>query len=88
MNVPFLIFLIVVLVIFSAFFSSSEIIYATASKPRLENEAEGGDKRAKRALRIAEDDVRAIATILVGNNLVNSAATSVITLLCVEVFFS
>ncbi len=88
MNVPFLIFLVALLVILSAFFSSSEIVYATASKPRLENEAEEGNKRAKRALHITENYVRAIATILVGNNLVNIAATSVITLLCVEVFFT
>ena len=87
MNIPFLIFLVILLVILSAFFSSSETAYATASKPRLENEAEQGDKRAVRAVRITEDYVRAIATILVGNNLVNIAATAVITVLCTEHFF-
>ena len=74
------------LILISAFFSGSEIAYASASKPRLISEAEAGDKRAKRATDIVDNYVKAIATILVGNNLVNIAATSVITLLCVEYY--
>ena len=81
-----LVLLVVFLIIVSAFFSGSEIAYASASKPRLISEADGGDKRAKKALDIVENYVKAIATILVGNNLVNIAATSVITLLCVEYY--
>ena len=81
-----LILLVVLLILISAFFSGSEIAYASASKPRLISEADGGDKRAKKALDIVENYVKAIATILVGNNLVNIAATSVITLLCVEYY--
>ena len=81
-----LIFLVILLILISAFFSGSEIAYASASKPRLISEAEGGDRRAKKAVKIVDDYVRAIATILVGNNLVNIAATSVITLLCVEYY--
>ena len=81
-----LILLVVLLILISAFFSGSEIAYASASKPRLISEADGGDKRAKKAVDIVENYVKAIATILVGNNLVNIAATSVITLLCVEYY--
>lgn len=83
--------LIIVLVIFliclSAFFSGSEITYATASKPRISHEAEEGDKRAKRAQRIMDDYLHAISTILVGNNLVNIATSSLVTLLCVSHLF-
>ena len=81
-----LIFLVVLLIIISAFFSGSEIAYASASKPRLISEADAGDKRAKRAVGIVENYVKALATILVGNSLVNIAATSVITLICVEYY--
>jgi CBS domain containing-hemolysin-like protein len=81
-----LILLVILLILISAFFSGSEIAYASASKPRLISEAEAGDKRAKRATDIVDNYVKAIATILVGNNLVNIAATSVITLLCVEYY--
>ncbi len=81
-----LILLVILLILISAFFSGSEIAYASASKPRLISEAEAGDKRAKRATDIVDNFVKAIATILVGNNLVNIAATSVITLLCVEYY--
>ena len=82
-----LLFLVILLIILSAFFSGSEIAYASASKPRLVSEAEDGNKKAKKALSIVDDYIHVIATILVGNSLVNIAATSVITLLCVEYFF-
>ncbi|MBP5153526.1 MAG: HlyC/CorC family transporter [Lachnospiraceae bacterium] len=82
-----LIFLTVLLIGLSAFFSSSEIAYNQANKPRLRTLAEENDRRALRAQRIADDYNRMIATILVGNNLVNIASTTVITLLCVDHFF-
>ena len=82
-----LLLLVLLLILLSAFFSGSEIAYASASKPRLISEAEAGSKKAQKAMNVVDDYVKAIATILVGNNLVNIAATSVITLLCVEYYF-
>ena len=38
------------LIVCSAFFSSSEIVYASANRPRLKSAAEGGDRRARTAL--------------------------------------
>ena len=87
MSTGLIITLIVFLICLSAFFSGSEIVYATASKPRLHHEADEGSSRAKKALRIVEDYVRAISTILVGNNLVNIATASLVTLLCVSKLF-
>ncbi len=87
MSTTWLILFVVFLVICSGFFSASETAFATASKPRLKNEAEGGNPRAVRAEGIVEHFVQAISTILVGNNLVNIATTSVITLLCTEYYF-
>lgn len=73
--------LLLLLVLCSAFFSSSEISYATANKLHLRSAAEAGEKRAKGALWISEHFPKFLSTILVGNNLVNIAFSSVMTLL-------
>ena len=82
MNVPLLILLVIFLIALSAFFSSTEIAFAQANKARIKSLADDGDKKAVRAQSIIDDYVHAISTILVGNDLVNIAATSVVTLLC------
>ena len=87
MNVPLLILLVVFLIALSAFFSSTEIAFAQANKPRVKSLADDGNKKAVRAQKIIDDYVHAISTILVGNNLVNIAATSVVTLLCTGYYF-
>ncbi len=73
--------LLVVLVLCSAFFSSSEISYATANKLHIRSAAEAGDRRAKGAQWISDHFPKFLSTILVGNNLVNIAFSSVVTLL-------
>ena len=81
---PFLIIAVIFLVTGSAFFSSAEIAYNSASPHKLRAKAEAGDKRAILAQRINEFYTQALSTILVGNNLVNIATTSIITVLCIE----
>ena len=73
--------LMILLVLCSAFFSSSEISYATANKLHVRSAAETGDRRAKGALWISDHFPKFLSTILVGNNLVNIAFSSVMTLL-------
>jgi len=72
-----LIIAIIILIVFSAFFSSSETAYSTANLIRLRNLADENVKGARRALRIAENYDKTISTILVGNNLVNIASTTI-----------
>ncbi len=60
----------------SAFFSASEMAYSSCSSLRLENLKEEGDGRAKAALYITEHFDDALSTILIGNNLVNIASSS------------
>ncbi len=67
---------IALLVCCSAFFSASEMSFSSANKIRLENSAEEGDKAAAEALYITEHFDDALSAILVGNNLVNIAASS------------
>ena len=67
---------VVLCVAASAFFSASEMSYSSANHVRLEHAAENGSKAAKIALTILERFDDALSTILVGNNLVNIAASS------------
>jgi len=78
----FLIFLVAC----SAFFSSSEIAFATMNKIRLEKKAEEGSRSAKIAVYIFDHFSHFLSTVLVGNNLVNIAFSSAMTVICLELF--
>lgn len=67
---------ILLCVLFSAFFSASEMSYSSCNTIRLENEEKDGNKKARRALYITEHYDDALSAILIGNNLVNIAASS------------
>ncbi len=79
-----LIVLVVILVIGSAFFSSAEIAYNSASPHKLRSKAEAGDRSAVRAQEINEHYTETLSTVLVGNDLVNIATTAVITTLAIS----
>lgn len=79
-------FSIVICLILSAFFSGSEMAYSSVNKIRLENMAEEGNKKAKRALKISENYDKALSAILIGNNLVNIAASSIGSVLVYYIF--
>lgn len=67
---------IVLCICLSAFFSASEMAYSSCNALRLERARDGGSKRAGAALRITERYDDALSAILIGNNLVNIAASS------------
>lgn len=73
--------IIALLLVCSAFFSMSETAFTSASQVRLKKLAKDGDKNADRALRILGNYDKFLTTILIGNNLVNIAATSIATIL-------
>ena len=75
---------IVFLLICSAFFSSTEIAFASANKTRLKQRAENGSLREKWALEISDHYDKALCAILVGNNLVNIASSSVATVIAMS----
>ena len=70
----------------SAFFSASETSYSSVNKMRLRTAALDGDRRAARALKIADDYDRTISVILIGNNIVNIAASSIATVAATKWF--
>lgn len=71
--------LIAVLIAFSAIFSATETAFSSANKIRLKNLAASGNKNAARAIKIIEHFDKALTAILVGNNVVNIASTSLAT---------
>ncbi len=79
-------FLLLMLLLCSAFFSASETAFSSLNKIRLRKDAEEGDKKAKRTLAITEDFDRLLSTILVGNNVVNMASASIATVLATKIF--
>lgn len=76
-----LIIAVIFLIIMSAFFSASETSFSTANYIRIKNNADENVKGARKALWIMDHYERALATILVGNNLVNIANTTICTIL-------
>ncbi len=68
----------------SAFFSATETAFSSVSKIRLKNKSENGNKKAAKALYITENYDKALSTILVGNNIVNIASSSLATLMFVS----
>lgn len=77
---------ILVLVFLSAFFSSSETALTTVNKIRMKNLAENGDKRAAKVLKVTSHSGKMLSAILIGNNIVNIGASSIATILAVDIF--
>ncbi len=86
MPILFFILLIILLLFLSAFFSGSETAIISANKIRLKSLADRDDKRAKIVIWFMDKPERLLGTILVGNNLVNTACTSIMALL-INTFF-
>lgn len=70
--------LLVLLLVISAFFSASEIAYITANKIKIEVKAKKKNIMAKNALYFIRKPQEYFATILIGNNVVNIAFSSLI----------
>lgn len=64
-------------VIGSNYFSSSEMAYSSCNRMRLESARDGGSKKAAIAVKIINRFDDTLSAILIGNNLVNIAASSI-----------
>lgn len=83
---PFLYVVVVILIMFSAFFSGTETAFASVSRIRLKYRAQNGDKRAETALRVLDRFDDALSAILIGNNIVNIGSASIATTICTVYF--
>lgn len=70
---------IVVCVALSAFFSASETAFTSMNRVKMKTMMQSGNKRAKLAYELGEQYDRLLTTILVGNNIVNIAASTLAT---------
>ena len=77
---------ILLCIFLSGFFSGSEMAYSSCNRLRLEGEKEDGSKAAAVALYIVDHFDDALGAILIGNNLVNVAASSLLSV-AVILFF-
>lgn len=79
---------IIVCLCLSAFFSASEMAYSSCNSMRLESIKDDkgkGWKKAATAMKIVENFDQALSAILIGNNLVNIAASSMSSVLMIIV---
>ena len=81
-----MVFLIILCLIISAVCSSTETAFSSANRIRLKNFAAGGNKNAEKALKITDNFDKALTTILVANNVVNIASSSMATVLFTNKF--
>lgn len=63
----------------SAFFSSSETAIFSLPRDWIEQQAAGSDRRAASLKELHDDPHRLLVTLLVGNNVVNVAISSIVT---------
>ncbi len=77
---------IAVLLMLSAYFSGTEMALASVNRIRITNNAENGDKGAKRVLYILDNFDKALTTLLIGNNIVNTAIATLSTVFTYWIF--
>ncbi|MDO4177230.1 MAG: hemolysin family protein [Bacillota bacterium] len=74
---------IIILILFSAYFSATETAFTSINKIKLKTMAGDGDKKAEKVLELAEKYDKLLTTILIGNNIVNITMTAIATVLFV-----
>ena len=78
------IFVLIILLLLSAFFSSAETALTTVNRHRIRGLADDGNRRAKRVLSLLENREKMLSAILIGNNIVNLSASSLTTTLAIH----
>ncbi|MBE6750494.1 MAG: HlyC/CorC family transporter [Ruminococcaceae bacterium] len=87
MNDSFRYIAIVILILVSAFFSATEIAYASVNPARLKSRRQQKDDLAlSLASRIVDDYNNTLGAILIGNNLANTASSAIATLIVIDLF--
>ncbi|KJS22931.1 MAG: hemolysin [Clostridiaceae bacterium BRH_c20a] len=81
-------FILFILIILSGFFSSTETALFSLNKVRVLHMAEEGNKKAQLIMKMLDEPNRLIATILIGNNIVNIGASAIATSMAIDIFGS
>ena len=75
----------VICIVLSAFFSGSEMSLSSANRLRLENMAQDGNRSAAMAVKLIDRFDHTLSAILIGNNFVNIALSSISSLIAIVV---
>lgn len=81
-----MIFIFIILISLSALFSMSETAFMSINKIRVKTLAEENNKKAILILSLLKEQNRLLSSVLVGNNLVNIAASSLTTSFVISIF--
>jgi CBS domain containing-hemolysin-like protein len=73
-------------ILLSAFFSAAEMALSSANRIRLENLAEDGNRAAAAAVKVIDRYDSALSAILIGNNFVNIALSSLASVIAITAF--
>ncbi|SFL26078.1 hemolysin family protein [Halanaerobium salsuginis] len=76
------------LIVLSAFFSGSETAFMAVNRIKIKERVQQGDENATKVDKLLQDQTKLLTTILIGNNLVNIAASSIATAISIEIFGS
>ncbi len=79
------IIILVILIMFSAFFSATETAFTSLNKTRVKMMADDGNRRAAMVLDMIEHYDKLLTTVLIGNNIVNIASTAIATVLFIAI---
>ena len=82
-KIPLYILLFIICLLFSAFFSSSETAYISLQRIRLKHLSKKGVEGVKDVIEMTEKPEKLLTTILIGNNLVNTGAAALGTIIAV-----
>ena len=85
-NYVYTIIAMVCLVIMSAYFSATETAFLSLNRIRMKALADEKNKRAALVLRLSDNFDKLISTILIGNNIVNIALSTIATVFFVSLF--
>ena len=77
---------IIVLVFFSAYFSATETAFTSLNRIRMKNMDNDGNQKAREVMELSENYDNLLSTILVGNNIVNIALSSISTVLFISIY--
>ena len=80
--------LLIILILFSAFFSGTETAFFSLSNIKLKKMISRKEKNAELVAKLKSNPQRLLITILIGNNLANIAAASLATVIVADIFHS
>jgi Mg2+/Co2+ transporter CorB len=78
--------ILIILIVLSGFFSSSELAYVVANKIKIELKARKNNLPSKNALYFVKNPENFFGTILISNNIVNVAFASLITVFLINTY--